>query len=295
MTINPGVRYPAKTTTPSAAFPYGGPQDIAVTGDGTGTPWTAAVISDLWALIYKLLDAAGITPNNAPDTVAASQVWDALMNSELFSNDAISDVSAAKITSGTMTLTTSFYTIAVTATGITISNSLDASSLELKAGTGASEASIVYTSGDSGLVATLDSTGFEIEDAAGTAYQLKTRFTGGGIAQSGGPGVVNIQDKRTEGFSASSLSWSVDAGTARIYYNAIDLTLTGIPWGSPIYHVDLTFTDTSGSQVVGPVNGVFKDVAGTTTLDSATYLGGVSPTGGTSPVLLVTYGAAAVD
>jgi hypothetical protein len=73
MAINPNSLYPTKTAPPSAAYPYGGGQDVTTPGDGTGTPWTAAVISDIWGLLQALLTWVGITPTGTPDAANNSQ------------------------------------------------------------------------------------------------------------------------------------------------------------------------------------------------------------------------------
>jgi len=76
--IIPGTLYPTKTTPADADFPQGGPKDITTPGDGTGSPWTAAVIKDLWSLQQGLALRSGVVPSGTPDTAPASQQIEAL-------------------------------------------------------------------------------------------------------------------------------------------------------------------------------------------------------------------------
>lgn len=79
MAINPGTRYTGKITAPSANYPLGSARDITTPGDGTGTPWEQNLINDVWGFLQKLLDGAGITASDVPDTVLASQYYQAVM------------------------------------------------------------------------------------------------------------------------------------------------------------------------------------------------------------------------
>lgn len=78
--INPNSKYPLQTTAPSASYPYGGPQDVSIPGDGTGTPYEAgSILGDTMGFFQKLVDAAGITPSGNVETVLASDLYDALL------------------------------------------------------------------------------------------------------------------------------------------------------------------------------------------------------------------------
>lgn len=76
--INPSVSYAGKTTAPDASYPYGGAQNITAPGDGTGTPWEAALVNDLFGLTQAALSAASIVPSGSPETAEASQFLDAV-------------------------------------------------------------------------------------------------------------------------------------------------------------------------------------------------------------------------
>lgn len=78
MAINPSTSFPSNTTTPDAAYPYGGAQDVAVPGDGSGTPWVAILLNDVFGFQQGILSEAGVTPSGVSDTADASQYLDAL-------------------------------------------------------------------------------------------------------------------------------------------------------------------------------------------------------------------------
>jgi len=73
MAINPNSSFPTKTAAPSAEYPYGSARNITTPGDGTGTPWRAEIVNDIFGFQQALLDAAGIVPLGQPDRVGASQ------------------------------------------------------------------------------------------------------------------------------------------------------------------------------------------------------------------------------
>lgn len=78
MAINPESQYPGKITPSSSAYPYGQARNITVPGDGTGTPWEAALVNDIFGFQQALLDRAGIVPSGDPDSVLDSQYLTAL-------------------------------------------------------------------------------------------------------------------------------------------------------------------------------------------------------------------------
>lgn len=78
MANNLNASFPAQSKAPTAGYPYGSAQDITVSGDGTGTPWRAAIYDDILGFQQALLVAASIVPTGDPDEVGASQYLDAL-------------------------------------------------------------------------------------------------------------------------------------------------------------------------------------------------------------------------
>jgi len=80
MAIDPSVSYPGKIGTPSADYPYGSAQNITSPGDGTGTPWEAALVNDIFGFQQELLSKGSIVPTGNPEKVNASQYLDALRN-----------------------------------------------------------------------------------------------------------------------------------------------------------------------------------------------------------------------
>lgn len=206
----------------------------------------------------------------------------------------VSSVSLNKLSLGTADITGGTDRIILSNTQVQMQDTATGAYSILASGTGVTNA-FLYSKSAASRIMRISDNGYGALDVAGTSYQLETIVNGEGITYSGGPGASSAASKRTDGFIATSLSWSIDSGTARIYYTVTDLTLTGIPWGSTIYNVRLEFIDTSGKRVNAPLSSNFKDVAGVTTLDSASYLGGTTPTGGTSHILWITYNSALVD
>lgn len=78
MAINPSSRYPGKIRSADTAYPFGSARNVTTPGDGSGTPWDENLINDMWGLFQKLLQTSAITPSGDPDTVQASQYFDAL-------------------------------------------------------------------------------------------------------------------------------------------------------------------------------------------------------------------------
>lgn len=78
MAIAPKDEYPAQIDTSDPNYPYGKAQNIALLGDGTGTPWEKKLVSDILGFQQALLVAAGITPSGTPDNAVISQYLDAL-------------------------------------------------------------------------------------------------------------------------------------------------------------------------------------------------------------------------
>lgn len=78
MAINPETQYPGQIAPSDADYPFGSARNITTPGDGTGTPWEAALVNDVFGFQQALLDAAGIVPSGTPDKVTASQYLEAL-------------------------------------------------------------------------------------------------------------------------------------------------------------------------------------------------------------------------
>lgn len=59
-------------------YPYGKARNVTVAGDGTGTPWEAALVNDFVGFEQALLSEAGILPSGTPDRVGASDYLNAI-------------------------------------------------------------------------------------------------------------------------------------------------------------------------------------------------------------------------
>lgn len=76
--IRPIDAYPGKVATPTTEYPDGKAQNITSPGDGTGTPWEAKLVNDLFGFQQFITAKAGITPSGTPDDAVTSQQFDAL-------------------------------------------------------------------------------------------------------------------------------------------------------------------------------------------------------------------------
>lgn len=78
MAINPETQYAGKIAPATAAYPYGQARNITLPGDGTGTPWEAALVNDIFGFQQSLLSESQIVPSGNPEEVGASQYLQAL-------------------------------------------------------------------------------------------------------------------------------------------------------------------------------------------------------------------------
>jgi hypothetical protein len=78
MAINPGTQYPGKIDPSSADYPFGEARNINIPGDGTGTPWEAALVNDIFGFQQEILTRAGLVPSGNPERVGQSQYIQAL-------------------------------------------------------------------------------------------------------------------------------------------------------------------------------------------------------------------------
>jgi len=76
--INLESQYPGKVNPSTAPWPFGEPRNITIPGDGTGTPWEAAILKDLEGFQQAVLTLASAVPIGTPETALASQVLDGL-------------------------------------------------------------------------------------------------------------------------------------------------------------------------------------------------------------------------
>lgn len=237
-----------------------------------------------------------ITPNKIY-TMVYDQTSDTLtqyFRIDQIQNIELEDVSLSKLSAGSADISVGNDNLKIDADRVTIENTSTGASTTIRAGSG-SENALVYAGGVGYRQTSIANDGVTILDPQGTAYRPETLITGKGLSFTGGPGIYDVLSMRMTGFDASSLLWTVDPFTARIFYSGTDLTLTGIPWGSTIHGCTLSFADTGGRIISSAVTCTFKDVAGVTTLDFTVYLGGTDPTGGSSYRLWVNYNSASVD
>lgn len=80
MAIIPETEFPGKIIAGNANYPYGQARDITTPSDGTGTPWRASLVNDIFGFLQATLIEGGVTPSGAPDTAVASQYLTAIEN-----------------------------------------------------------------------------------------------------------------------------------------------------------------------------------------------------------------------
>lgn len=80
MAINPESEFVGKIAAATTEYPYGSARDITVPGDGTGTPWKAVLVNDVFGFQQSLLSEAAVVPSGSPDEVGASQYLQAVKN-----------------------------------------------------------------------------------------------------------------------------------------------------------------------------------------------------------------------
>lgn len=78
MAINPSNQFPGKIAAASVDYPYGEARDVTAPGDGTGTPFVAALVNDIFGFQQALMDESGRVPSGSPETAVASQYLSAL-------------------------------------------------------------------------------------------------------------------------------------------------------------------------------------------------------------------------
>ena len=78
MALKLDTRFPGQSTAGNANYPQGSARDVSAPGANNGTPLVADLVNDIYGLLQRLLDEAGIVPNGLPDTVPDSDYFDAL-------------------------------------------------------------------------------------------------------------------------------------------------------------------------------------------------------------------------
>jgi len=104
MAIIPETSYAGKIEPASSEYPYGEARNITTPGDGTGTPFVASLVNDMFGIFQALLSAADIVPSGSPDNAVTSQYLEALKT--LFHGvETAADVAAVPAPAGARILT----------------------------------------------------------------------------------------------------------------------------------------------------------------------------------------------
>ena len=235
MAINPSTKYPGRTTPPDGNYPFGGGQNETVDGADDGTPLEIATLNDFWGFFQKLLQTAGLTADGNPDTAAASQYFEALLESGIITDDAIAGLSISKLTEGSVTLTQGNYQLFIDPTQVEAKDNTDGTLVRLRAIGGTSGGlSMEMYHGSSERFSAWSISGHEVFERPGTTYSLKVVNTGSGLTYPLGPGDTAVESVRKSLFTLPSATWGGSSGD---YFNTspINKTLTGIPSTARIY------------------------------------------------------------
>jgi hypothetical protein len=111
MAKNPLITYPGKVLPSSPQYPYGEPRNVTVNGDGTGTPFEAEYLKDIYGWQQAILVEANIVPSNTADTATASQYLEGIKKLARIVNLTTSDIitTSTDYTDGTVLQTTGYH------------------------------------------------------------------------------------------------------------------------------------------------------------------------------------------
>lgn len=203
---------------------------------------------------------------------------------------------------GTMNITNGNDTVVFSPAKLDFLDANDNSQLILKAGEGASEDALNYSSGNTSRITQINKTGVTVSEDAGTTFTLQTINSGRGLVFNGGPGAEAQRIRKTM-YDASSMSWSqLGGGTGtdqNMWFSSDNLDLTGIPYSateSIFFGAQLRWR--GGSVVFNvPLSIQLVNNSGTWQLTNAYFFGGTTwdPDSGSDQELIVTYDAEDVD
>lgn len=72
------ARYPGQVSTTDPNYPQGKARNRTTPGDGSGTPFEADMLNDIWGFLQSLIQQSGITPSGSPDHANVSQLAEAI-------------------------------------------------------------------------------------------------------------------------------------------------------------------------------------------------------------------------
>lgn len=83
MALSLKQKYPGQVITTDPGYPWGKARNVTNPGDGSGTPYEAALVNDIFGFLQHLLAAGNVTPSEDPDKVNASQYFEGLVKAFL--------------------------------------------------------------------------------------------------------------------------------------------------------------------------------------------------------------------
>lgn len=78
MALDLKVQYPSQVDVGNPSYPFGQPRNVSAPAATDGTPWEQALVRDIYGVLQKLLQDAGLTPDGNPDSALSSQYLDAM-------------------------------------------------------------------------------------------------------------------------------------------------------------------------------------------------------------------------
>ena len=261
MAVRPIDEYPGKVSAPTADYPDGKAQNITSPGDGTGTPWEAKFVNDVFGFQQFLTSEAGITPSGTPDNATASQYFDAiwkLLNVRSVTHDITADANY------TLTADQNLYTwLTITDTGVLLTTGRDIiidaiGRMLLFTNSTAQELTVKVSGGTgvaipAGVTSILVSNGTDVSllqtatpvsdyDLVNKKFVLDNAGTAGALTINN---FLHIQDQKTSGINGGS-------GTVATY-NTRDL--------NTVITNTITGASLSSNQIILPAGTYFTEVS----------------------------------
>jgi hypothetical protein len=221
------TKYPGNTNAGDTDYPQGSARNDTSEGAKDGFPQEKSWINDFAGLFQGLLKRAGISPSGNPDTVDVSDYQDALFDSGLFGNAAISGVSLTKLQNGSVTLVEGDKELVLASSYVNSKDTDDNTYIRFQARSGSDSESLVYESGVNGEKSYLSNLGHVGISKVGPALNsVRTNRSGLGNSFSSGPGTESPSNLRPAVFDASALVWTGSGSQTSI----TGLDLTNIPF-----------------------------------------------------------------
>jgi hypothetical protein len=213
MAIEWSTEYAVGVNAPSAEYPGGSAKNATTPTSTDGFPNEVAWLNDFLGFFARLISEAGITVSGSPDTVLASDYFDALQSL---------NVSISRLISGSTTIVDGDNEMTFNPGQLVYDNS-----------------NVSNTT-----TATLDSSRLDFSAHPGTTYEMTAGYRGKGVlfTPQDAPG-DNSVFMRSSSFDVVISDVTIANLDEITYAPASPLRLTGIPYGSTMYGVSLEIVE----------------------------------------------------